>query len=86
MHERKYQPNYRIYLLTIWQERGQDQPLSPQWRLHLTDPHTGQRYRVTHLDDLLVVLQQLHNLHTEQEMFEALQDFTEHDYDSELLL
>ncbi len=35
-------PYCRIYLLTVWQEKGQ-QAQMPVWRFQLEDPHTGQR-------------------------------------------
>ena len=36
-------PSYRIYLLTVWQERSRGPPESIIWRFRLEDPRTGQQ-------------------------------------------
>ena len=51
-------PTYRIYLLTVWQEHGQEETPEHGWRFHLTDPHTGKRYGFTNPATLLAALQQ----------------------------
>jgi hypothetical protein len=38
---------YRIYLLTVWQEPSGEETADRGWRLHLTDPQTGERYGFT---------------------------------------
>ena len=48
---------YHIYLLTVWQERGQEETPEHGWRFHLTDPHTGKRYGFTTPATLLAALQ-----------------------------
>jgi hypothetical protein len=54
-------PVYRIYLLTVWQAPGSAEGVEAEWRFHLTDPHTGQRYGFTSAAVLLATLQQLAN-------------------------
>ena len=34
-------PYYRIYLLTVWQERSRGPPAAITWRFRLEDPRTG---------------------------------------------
>jgi hypothetical protein len=51
-------PLTRIYLLTAWQEPGQQESLDHGWRFHLTDPQTGKRYGFTSAAMLLAMLQQ----------------------------
>lgn len=34
-------PHYRIYLLTIWEERGRGKQATAEWRFSLKNPHTG---------------------------------------------
>lgn len=55
-----YEPasGYRIYLLTVWQERDQAETADQGWRFHLTDPQTGKRYGFTNPATLLTALQQ----------------------------
>jgi hypothetical protein len=36
-------PYYRIYLLTVWQERNRGPPERITWRFRLEDPRTGQQ-------------------------------------------
>ena len=50
---------YHIYLLTVWQERGQEETPEHGWRFHLTDPQTGKRYGFTNAEALLAALHQL---------------------------
>lgn len=49
---------YRIYLLTIWQERSRDPKESVQWRFSLERPTTGQRQGFATLAGLIAALQQ----------------------------
>lgn len=51
-------PVYRIYLLTVWQEKDQAAAEDQGWRFHLTDPQTGKRYGFTTPATLLAALQQ----------------------------
>lgn len=34
-------PYYRIYLLTVWQERNRGPPAQITWRFRLEDPRSG---------------------------------------------
>ncbi len=36
-------PYYRIYLLTVWQERSRGPPEIITWRFRLEDPRSGQQ-------------------------------------------
>ena len=54
-------PRYRIYLLTIWQERSRDPEVPVQWRFSLEHPASGQRQGFATLTALVAALQQLLN-------------------------
>jgi hypothetical protein len=45
-------PHYQIYLLTIWEEDGQETRGVDEWRFRLEDPRTGQQRGFTSLDAL----------------------------------
>lgn len=51
-------PRYRIYLLTIWEERSGDAKAPGQWRFSLEHPATGQRQGFATLAALVAALQQ----------------------------
>lgn len=36
-------PRYRVFLLRLWEERGQPPDSAATWRLSLEDAHTGER-------------------------------------------
>lgn len=61
MTKREPASGYRIYLLTVWQERDQAETPDHGWRFHLTDPQTGKRYGFTNPATLLTALQQAMN-------------------------
>jgi hemoglobin-like flavoprotein len=48
--------NYRIYLLTIWDEREQEDQTSPRWRFCLKDPRTSQQRGFANLTELIIAL------------------------------
>lgn len=50
-------PYYRIYLLTIWQERNRGPPALPTWRFRLEDPRTGRQQLFVDAATLLNALQ-----------------------------
>jgi len=50
-------PYYRIFLLTIWQERNRDPPAVSNWRFRLEDPRTGWRQAFADAAALLIALQ-----------------------------
>ena len=50
---------HRIYLLTIWQERGRDPQTSGQWRFSLAHPVSGQRQGFASLATLVATLEQM---------------------------
>ena len=58
MADREPSSGYRIYLLTVWQERDQAETPDQGWRFHLTDPQTGKPYGFTNPATLLTALQQ----------------------------
>jgi hypothetical protein len=47
---------YRIYLLTIWAERGQDHEAPFMWRFSLKDPRTGRQHGFANLTELVIAL------------------------------
>ena len=51
-------PRYRSYLLSFWEERGQDPDAPVVWRFRLEDPHTGQRRGFADLKALMAALEQ----------------------------
>jgi hypothetical protein len=52
-------PYYRIYLLTVWQERSRGPPEQIRWRFRLEDPRTGRQQVFANAESLLAVLQEL---------------------------
>jgi hypothetical protein len=48
--------HYRIYLLTIWAERGREHEASRMWRFSLKDPRTGQQQGFANLTELIIAL------------------------------
>lgn len=52
-------PYYRIYLLTVWQERNRGPPETIIWRFRLEDPRTGQQQAFADATSLMTVLQAL---------------------------
>ena len=50
-------PRYRSYLLSFWEERGQDPDTPVVWRFSLQDPHTGQRRGFANLAALVATLE-----------------------------
>jgi hypothetical protein len=51
-------PYYRVYLLTVWQERSRDPTRAKAWRFRLEDPHTGKQRSFANANDLVTVLQE----------------------------
>lgn len=49
-------PYYRIYLLTIWEERGRGKQAAAEWRFSLKNPHTGQQQAFASLTALVAAL------------------------------
>jgi hypothetical protein len=47
---------YRIYLLTIWEERGRGKQDSATWRFCLKDPQSGQQRGFANLTALVTAL------------------------------
>lgn len=58
MTQNKLVSPHRIYLLTIWQERGRDPQTSGQWRFSLAHPASGQRQGFASLAALMAALEQ----------------------------
>ncbi|GIK43263.1 MAG: hypothetical protein BroJett011_70960 [Chloroflexota bacterium] len=52
-------PRYRIYLLTMWEERSRDPEVPVQWRFRLEHPATGRRQGFASLSALIAALQQM---------------------------
>jgi hypothetical protein len=52
-------PRYHIYLLTIWEERGQETGGGVAWRFRLEDSSTGQQQGFANLEALVAVLEQV---------------------------
>jgi len=52
-------PFYRIYLLTVWQERGRGPPESSAWHFRLEDPRSGQQQLFVDAATLLIALSKL---------------------------
>jgi hypothetical protein len=52
-------PRYRIYLLTIWEERSRDPQVPARWRFSLEHPVTGQRQGFASLEALVAALQRV---------------------------
>jgi hypothetical protein len=49
-------PRYRSYVLTFWEERGQDPDTPVVWRFSLQDPRTGQRRGFASLEKVVTFL------------------------------
>ena len=47
---------YRIYLLTLWAERGEQAETPVIWRCSLKDPQTGQQHAFATLTALVAAL------------------------------
>jgi hypothetical protein len=47
---------YRIYLLTVWEERGRGRQDLAAWRFCLKDPQTGQQRGFANLTALVTAL------------------------------
>jgi hypothetical protein len=47
---------YRIYLLTLWAERGEKAEMPAVWRCSLKDPQTGQQRAFATLTALVAAL------------------------------
>lgn len=52
-------PYYRIYLLTVWQERSRGPPEGIVWRFRLEDPRSGQQQAFADAATLMTALQAL---------------------------
>lgn len=50
-------PYYRIYLLTVWQERSRGPPAAITLRFRLENPRTGRQYAFADAGMLMSVLQ-----------------------------
>lgn len=48
--------SYRIYLLTLWAERGEQAETPAVWRFSLQDPQTGERHAFASLTALVAAL------------------------------
>jgi hypothetical protein len=52
-------PYYRIYLLTVWQERSRGPPEQIAWRFRLEDPRTGRQQAFADAASFMAALQAL---------------------------
>lgn len=52
-------PYYRIYLLTVWQERNRGPPETIIWRFRLEDPRSGQQQVFADAATFMIALQAL---------------------------
>ncbi len=52
-------PYYRIYLLTVWQERSRGPPATITWRFRLEDPRTGRQQVFADAGALMSALQRI---------------------------
>jgi hypothetical protein len=52
-------PYYRIYLLTVWQERNRGPPEEIIWRFRLEDPRSGRQQVFADATALMSALQTL---------------------------
>ena len=50
-------PQYKTYILRIWEERDQKSEATAGWRFTLTDPRTNQRHGFNNLRDLCQFLE-----------------------------
>ncbi len=51
-------PYYRIYLLTVWQERSRGPPVQISWRFRLEDPRTGRQQGFADAATFMAALQE----------------------------
>ncbi|MBV7328145.1 hypothetical protein KFU94_07770 [Chloroflexi bacterium TSY] len=51
-------PHYRVYLLTVWQERSGSPDHPGVWRFSLEDPHSKQRRGFVSVAALVAALQE----------------------------
>ncbi len=51
-------PYYRIYLLTVWQERSRGPPELISWRFRLEDPRTGRQQGFTDATTFMAALEE----------------------------
>lgn len=52
-------PYYRIYLLTVWQERNRGPPEQTTWRFRLEDPRSGRQQAFADTATFMAALQEL---------------------------
>jgi hypothetical protein len=57
MHYFDKPPQYRSFLITMWQERSQDKDVPVVWRFRIEDPHTGKRRGFADLKTLVAALE-----------------------------
>ncbi len=50
-------PYYRIYLLTVWQEKNRGPPAQITWRFRLEDPRSGRQQAFADAVTLMAALQ-----------------------------
>lgn len=50
-------PNYKTYILRIWEERDPNLEKADRWRFTLTDPRTNQRHGFNNLRDMCQFLE-----------------------------
>ena len=50
-------PRYRMYLLTLWEERGRETSVPAVWRFRLEDPRTGTRCGFATVEALVAALE-----------------------------
>ena len=55
----KKPPYYRIYLLTVWQERNDSPPELITWRFRLEDPRSGQQRVFANAASLMTALREI---------------------------
>lgn len=48
---------YRVYLLTVWQERSRELACGRKWRFRLEDPRSGECRGFASAEELVVALQ-----------------------------
>ena len=51
-------PDYSVYVLRFWEERGGSPNDYPEWRYCLEEPGTGKRYGFPNLQSLIAFLEQ----------------------------
>ena len=50
-------PNYKTYILRIWEERDPKLGIADRWRFTLTDPRSNQRHGFNNLRDMCQFLE-----------------------------